>query len=96
MRHISENNQIDLQVQDFDDLRTQYYHGIITPSDVNNVDVTVSANALYGITNGILSGLATTEVLEDPEIQVIIWIRIFFFKVMMYMYRWPSDFLKTW
>ena len=34
------------------------------------MDVTVSANALYGITNGILSGLATTEVLEDPEIQV--------------------------
>lgn len=56
-------------VQDFDDLRAQYYHGIITPSDVNNVDVTVSANALYGITNGILSGLVTTEVLEDPEIQ---------------------------
>ncbi|XP_061197673.1 uncharacterized protein LOC133205806 [Saccostrea echinata] len=58
-------------VQDFDDLKTQYYHGIITPSDVNNVDVTVSANALYGITNSILSGLATTEVLEDPEIQQI-------------------------
>uniref|UniRef100_K1Q665 Uncharacterized protein n=1 Tax=Magallana gigas TaxID=29159 RepID=K1Q665_MAGGI len=57
------------RVQDFDDLRAQYYHGIITPSDVNNVDVTVSANALYGITNGILSGLVTTEVLEDPEIQ---------------------------
>uniref|UniRef100_K1R5M9 Uncharacterized protein n=1 Tax=Magallana gigas TaxID=29159 RepID=K1R5M9_MAGGI len=62
-----------IMVQDFDDLRAQYYHGIITPSDVNNVDVTVSANALYGITNGILSGLVTTEVLEDPEIQVIIW-----------------------
>lgn len=59
-----------MQIQDFNDLRTEYNRGVVTPGDVNNVDVTVSANALYGITNSILSGLVTTEVLEDPEIQV--------------------------
>ena len=32
--------------------------------------ITVSANALYGITNAVLSGLVTTEVLDDPDIQV--------------------------
>lgn len=61
---------IHVQIQDFNDLRTEYNRGVVTPGDVNNVDVTVSANALYGITNSILSGLVTTEVLEDPEIQV--------------------------
>ncbi|XP_061196590.1 uncharacterized protein LOC133204863 [Saccostrea echinata] len=58
-------------IQDFNDLKTEYNKGVVTPGDVNNVDVTVSANALYGITNSILSGLVTTEILEDPEIQQI-------------------------
>ena len=59
-----------LKIQDFVDLETDIHRGIVTPSHVNNVDATVSANALFGITNGILSGLLITEVLDDPEIQV--------------------------
>ncbi|XP_048751558.2 uncharacterized protein LOC125663303 [Ostrea edulis] len=79
MRHFLENATAERKpvaliatwIQDFNDLRTEYNRGVVTPGDVNNVDVTVSANALYGITNSILSGLVTTEVLEDPEIQQI-------------------------
>ena len=61
---------IHLQIQDLVEIKTDYFRGIIAPSNVNNVDITVSANALYGITNAVLSGLVTTEVLDDPEIQV--------------------------
>ncbi|KAK3105355.1 hypothetical protein FSP39_023292 [Pinctada imbricata] len=58
-------------VQDLVDIKTEYFKGIITPSNVNNVDITVSANALFGITNSVLTGLVTTEVLDDPEIEQI-------------------------
>lgn len=51
-------------------MKKQYFLGIDTPGNVNNVDITVCANALFGITNAILSGLVTAEVLEDPAIQV--------------------------
>lgn len=58
-------------VQDLIDIRTEYYKGVDIPGSMNNVDITVSANVLYGITNAILSGLVTAEVLEDKEIQQI-------------------------
>ncbi|XP_033764341.1 LOW QUALITY PROTEIN: uncharacterized protein LOC117345375 [Pecten maximus] len=58
-------------VQDLDDIKTQYYKGVVTPGNVNNVDITVAANALFGITNSILTGLVTAEVLEDPDMQQI-------------------------
>ena len=58
------------QVQDLVDVKTEYYQGIDTPGNVNNVDVTVCADALFGITNAILSGLVTSEVLDDPVLQV--------------------------
>ncbi|KAK3104440.1 hypothetical protein FSP39_002073 [Pinctada imbricata] len=58
-------------IQDIEDLKTEYPEGIITPGNINNVDITVSANALFGITNAILTGLVTSEVLEDPEVQQI-------------------------
>ncbi|VDI64192.1 Hypothetical predicted protein, partial [Mytilus galloprovincialis] len=56
-------------VQDLVDVKTQYFQGIDTPGNVNNVDITVCANALFGITNAILSGLVTSEVLYDPVLQ---------------------------
>jgi len=59
-------------VQDLIDLRKEYYEGVDIPGNVNNVDITVAANALNGITNSILSGLVTAEVLEDPDMQVCI------------------------
>lgn len=40
------------------------------PFNVNNVDITVAANAIYGLTNGILTGLVPMSVMEDPDIQV--------------------------
>ncbi|XP_060072158.1 uncharacterized protein LOC132552031 [Ylistrum balloti] len=58
-------------VQDLEDIKTQYYTGVVTPGNVNNVDITVAANALFGITNSILTGLVTAEVLEDPDMQQI-------------------------
>lgn len=40
------------------------------PFNVNNIDVTVAANGIYGITNGVLSNLLPYSLLDDPDIQV--------------------------
>lgn len=40
------------------------------PFNVNNIDVTVAANGIYGITNGVLSNLLPNSLLDDPDIQV--------------------------
>lgn len=40
------------------------------PLNVNNVDVTVAANAVFGTTNAILNGLVKAEIFDDPEIRV--------------------------
>ena len=40
------------------------------PFNVNNVDITVCANTVFGITSAVLSGLVSPNVLEDPEIAV--------------------------
>lgn len=36
------------------------------PFWVNNIDVTVAANTIFGITSAVLSGLVSTKILEDP------------------------------
>lgn len=58
-------------VQSLDESRKDYYKGNVMPFNVNNVDVTVAANGIYGITNGVLSGLLPSSMLEDPDIQQI-------------------------
>ena len=40
------------------------------PLNVNNVDVTVAANGIFGTTAAILNGLVKPDILNDPEIQV--------------------------
>lgn len=40
------------------------------PFNINNVDCTVAANVVYGLTNAVLSGLMKEDVLDDSEIQV--------------------------
>lgn len=61
---------LNMQVQNLDESRKDYYKGNVMPFNVNNVDVTVAANGIYGITNGVLSGLLPSSMLEDLDIQV--------------------------
>ncbi|KAK3602721.1 hypothetical protein CHS0354_017164 [Potamilus streckersoni] len=45
--------------------------GVHIPDYSNNVDVTVAANGVFGITSAILNGLLEPEILNDPELQQI-------------------------
>lgn len=56
-------------IQDLDEVRTWRNRGVDMPFNINNVDVTVAANAVFGTTAGVLNGLVDVEVLDDPEIQ---------------------------
>ncbi|KAK3098312.1 hypothetical protein FSP39_018295 [Pinctada imbricata] len=58
-------------VQDTDEVRTGFYSGVDMPFNINNVDVTVAANTIYGITNAVLTGLVNSSLLDDPEIQQV-------------------------
>ncbi|KAL5014190.1 hypothetical protein ScPMuIL_008460 [Solemya velum] len=57
-------------VQNTEEVRSDLDKGVAMPFNINNVDVTVSANTLYGITAGILSGVLKSE-LFDSDIQQI-------------------------
>lgn len=59
-----------LQVQNIDEVRTDYYKGVAMPFEMNNVDVTVAANSVYGITSAVLSGLLPASILDDPVVGV--------------------------
>lgn len=85
-----------MQVQNLDESRKDYYKGNVMPFNVNNVDVTVAANGIYGITNGVLSGLLPSSMLEDLDIQVgyflkndymYIYIRIHTCSLFMYKFK---------
>ena len=41
------------------------------PFNINNVDVTVSANVIFGVTSAVLTGLLPPSVLDDLDLQVI-------------------------
>ena len=58
------------QVQSIKEARKLYANGNPMPFNVNNVDVTVSANAVSGLTSALLSGLVDKNILDDPEIAV--------------------------
>ncbi|XP_076462140.1 uncharacterized protein LOC143294648 [Babylonia areolata] len=58
-------------VQNLDEARKNYYRGVAMPFQMNNVDVTVSANAIYGLTASVLSGSLQASVLTDPAIQQV-------------------------
>ena len=63
-------NIIFLQVQNIDEAKKDYYRGVAMPFQINNVDVTVAANTIYGITAGVLSNIFSITVLDDPIIKV--------------------------
>ncbi|XP_067659236.1 uncharacterized protein [Haliotis asinina] len=58
-------------VQDTDEVRTWYDKGVMMPFNVNNIDVTVCANFIFGVTNGIINGLFEPSLLDDPDIMNI-------------------------
>ncbi|XP_012938109.1 uncharacterized protein LOC101859330 [Aplysia californica] len=58
-------------VQDLSEVRTLFYKGVAMPFQVNNVDATVAANTVYGITSSVLSGLVSKQVLDDPGVEQI-------------------------
>ena len=40
------------------------------PFDINNIDVTVAANGIFGTTSAILDGLVEAKILDDAELKV--------------------------
>lgn len=58
-------------IQDTEEVKTWSPRGVDMPFDINNIDVTVAANGVFGITSAILNGLVDVEVLDDPEINQI-------------------------
>lgn len=58
-------------VQNIDEARRLFDKGVLMPLNINNVGCTVSANVIYGITSGIVSGLLKPDILDDPEIEKI-------------------------
>ncbi|XP_071111910.1 uncharacterized protein [Haliotis cracherodii] len=58
-------------VQDTDEVRTWFDKGVMMPSNVNNVDVTVCANFIYAVTSGIIHGVLQPSLLDDPDIMQI-------------------------
>ena len=49
----------------------RYFKGVSMPFTINNVDVTVSANVVFGITSSLLSGIVDKAIF-DADLQVII------------------------
>ncbi|KAL3861277.1 hypothetical protein ACJMK2_007320 [Sinanodonta woodiana] len=58
-------------VQDLKEEEVWAQRGVHIPGNTNNVDVTVAANGVFGITSAILNGLLEPEILDDPEMQQI-------------------------
>jgi len=58
-------------IQNLDEARVDYYKGVAMPFQMNNVDVTVAANTIYGLTSAILSGILPASALDDPTIKQV-------------------------
>ncbi|XP_035824372.1 uncharacterized protein LOC101854700 [Aplysia californica] len=56
-------------IQNIDEMRTEFYKGVGMPFQINNVDATVAANTVFGITSAVLNGLVSPKVLDDPVIE---------------------------
>lgn len=59
-----------LQVQNLQDAKDGYKRGVAMPFEINNVDVTVSANVVNGLTTAVLSGLLPADTLDEPLLKV--------------------------
>ena len=61
------------QAQSIPEARKYFFRGLVMPFQANNIDVTVAANAVYGLTASVLTGLLPASVLDpakDPLIAV--------------------------
>lgn len=59
-------------IQDTDEVRTLFAKGVSMPFNINNVDVTVAANAIYGITMVALTNMTDNpSVLIDADVEKI-------------------------
>jgi hypothetical protein len=56
-------------VQNITEVRRMYYMNYSMPFNVNNVDLTVSANVIYGITSAVLSDMHNPSSWFDGEVQ---------------------------
>ncbi|WAR15160.1 hypothetical protein MAR_005265 [Mya arenaria] len=60
-------------IQNADEVKIWSSRGVDMPFNTNNVDVTVAANAVFGITTSILNGVIDSTVLDDTDIKQIYW-----------------------
>jgi len=58
-------------IQNLEELEGEYHKGVIMPFEINNVDATVAANTIFGMTSAITSGLVSPTVLDDPDIEAL-------------------------
>ncbi|KAK6175567.1 hypothetical protein SNE40_014002 [Patella caerulea] len=58
-------------ISNIDETSNMRSKGVSMPFNINNVDVTVSSNVIYGITSSILTGLVPVSTLDDSDIQQI-------------------------
>lgn len=58
------------QIQNTDEVKVWSKRGVDMPFNTNNVDVTVAANAVFGITSSVLNGIVPSTVFDDSEIKV--------------------------
>lgn len=58
------------QIQNTDEVKVWSKRGVDMPFNTNNVDVTVAANAVFGITSSVLNGIVPSTVFDDSEIRV--------------------------
>lgn len=58
-------------IQNIEELRKDYNRGVIMPHNVNNVDATVAANTIFGITSAVLNGLVSATIFNNSAIASI-------------------------
>ena len=58
-------------VESFNESRTDFYKEYRMPFNINNVDLTVSVNVLYGLTAAVLSNMEDPKSWFDDEVQTI-------------------------
>ena len=58
-------------IQDTEEVKTWKPRGVDMPFDINNIDVSVAANGVFGLTAAILNGLVNADILDDPDIRQI-------------------------
>ncbi|XP_041377659.1 uncharacterized protein LOC121390025 [Gigantopelta aegis] len=75
-------------IQDIEEEMKIYKKGVAMPFGINNVDVTVAANFMYGVTSSVLSGLQSLSILDDKQIQ-----QIFLNTTSLIAYEIKADFI---